>query len=219
MVVWWFFGVWTRTRTRVVPRSPFCILERQIFITNVQKRGLKFDLFSVLYKTGLQTSPRLGNGTRNSIYSPRPGNRFVSFMHACGARFPILCLFKSFWVKHRYQCLATNHGSVLVYQIMLSPCSSWVVPPAGEHPQSDFFDFFVLENHCQNDCKISSKTESKWLHENVKYDKKLQNGSEKETSRKHAHKIHENQENTCLESLIFMSSLVRNRSFHFSRFV
>ena len=126
MVVWWFFGVWTRTRTRVVPRSPFCILERQIFITNVQKRGLKFDLFSVLYKTGLQTSPRLGNGTRNSIYSPRPGNRFVSFMHACGARFPILCLFKSFWVKHRYQCLATNHGSVLVYQIMLSPCSSWV---------------------------------------------------------------------------------------------
>ena len=85
--------------------------------------------------------------------------------------------------------------------------------------QSNIFDVLVLENHYQNDCKISSKLESKWLHENVKYDKKLQNGSEKEKSRKHAHKIHENQENTCLESLIFMPTLVRNRSFHFSRFV
>ena len=64
-----------------------------------------------------------------------------------------------------------------------------------------------------------SKMESKWIHENVKYDKKSQNGLEKETSRKHAHKIHESQENTCLESLIFMSTLVRSRSFHFSRFV
>ena len=85
--------------------------------------------------------------------------------------------------------------------------------------QSNFFDFLVLENRCQNDCKISSKIDSKWLHEDVKYDKKLQSGSEKETSRKHAHKIHESQENACLESLIFMSPLVRNRSFHFSRFV
>ena len=41
---------------------------------------------------------------------------------------------------------------------------------------------------------------------------------EKETSRKHAHKIRENKEMTCLETLIFMSSLVRNRSFNFSRF-
>ena len=93
------------------------------------------------------------------------------------------------------------------------------VPPAGEHPESFYFYLFELENNCQKDCKISSKIESKWLHENVKYDKKSQNGLEKGTSRKHAQKIHENQENTCLESLIFMSILVRNRSFHFSRFV
>ena len=53
----------------------------------------------------------------------------------------------------------------------------------------------------------------------MKYDKKSQNGLEKETSRKHPHKIHENKENACLENLIFMSTLVRNRSFHFSRFV
>ena len=38
-------------------------------------------------------------------------------------------------------------------------------------------------------------------------------------SRKHGHKIHENKENTCLESLIFMSIPERNRSFHFSRFI
>jgi len=53
----------------------------------------------------------------------------------------------------------------------------------------------------------------------VKYDKKSQNGLEKETSRKHPHKIYENKDNACLESLIFVSTLVRNRSFHFSRFV
>ena len=93
------------------------------------------------------------------------------------------------------------------------------VPPAGEHPESNFFNFLVLESHCQNDCKISSKIESKWLHKNVKYDKKSQNGLEKETSRKHPHKIYENKENACLENLIFMPILVRNRSFHFSRFV
>ena len=104
----------------------------------------------------------------------------------------------------------------------LVPPSSKMAPGCRRRAsttQSNFFDFLVLENRCQNDCKISSKIDSKWLHEDVKYDKKLQSGSEKIPSRKHAHKIHESQENACLESLIFMSTLVRNRSFHFSRYV
>ena len=62
------------------------------------------------------------------------------------------------------------------------PLLRWaLVASAGrrEHLQSDFFDYLVLEHHCQNDCIILWKIESKWLHENVKYDKKSQNWSEK----------------------------------------
>ena len=40
------------------------------------------------------------------------------------SQIPSMYFDMSAWVRD--QCLATNHGSVLVYQIMLSPCSSWV---------------------------------------------------------------------------------------------
>ena len=36
------------------------------------------------------------------------------------------------------------------------------------HLQFDFFDLAALENHCRKNCNMLSKTESKWIHENVK---------------------------------------------------
>ena len=104
---------------------------------------------------------------------------------------------------------------------------SWFPPSSVMRPgwprrastrKSDFLYFGVLEIHSQNNCKMLSKMELQRIPKCVKCGKHVKEIMKKTGLGNMHMKITKQVETQTLQSLIFVSTPTRNRSFHLSRF-